>query len=107
MSSSNEYRLSTTPKPYESAPTPKDLMAEEYRVLTVEQATMEERYDEAVIKHEGWKATKAKEARAEKLRLKEEAHAAKLEALRQQELEKEQLWLEEEEKEQLRLETKE
>ncbi|KAK0421775.1 hypothetical protein EV421DRAFT_1746169 [Armillaria borealis] len=53
-------------------------------------AAVEERYDEVVIKHEGWKATKAKEAQAEKLRLKEEAHAAKLEALRQQELEKEQ-----------------
>ncbi|KAK0430791.1 hypothetical protein EV421DRAFT_1743709 [Armillaria borealis] len=99
MSSSNEYCLFTTPEPYKLAPTPKDLTAEEYRALTVEWAAAEGRYDEVVIKHEGWKATKAKEARAEKLRLKEEAHAAKLEALRQQELEKERLWLEEEEKE--------
>ncbi|PBK75380.1 hypothetical protein ARMSODRAFT_970050 [Armillaria solidipes] len=62
-------------------------------------ATVEERYDEAAVK--------VKEAWTEVLRLKEVAHAAKLEALRQQELEKEQLWLEAEEKQWLRLEAEE
>ncbi|PBK62703.1 hypothetical protein ARMSODRAFT_980541 [Armillaria solidipes] len=111
MSSSNEYRLSVTPEPYESAPTPPDLTAEEYKALTAERAAEEERYDEAVGKHEGWKAMKAKEARAEALRLKEVARAAKLEALKRQELEKEKekerLQLEAEEKERLRLEAEE
>ncbi|KAK0456927.1 hypothetical protein EV421DRAFT_1923189 [Armillaria borealis] len=109
MSSSNEYRLSATPEPYESAPTPPDLTAEEYKALTAEWATEEERYDDAVSKHEGWKAMKAKEARAEALRLKEAARAAKLEVLRQQELEKEKerLRLEAEEKERLQLEAEE
>ncbi|SJL07240.1 uncharacterized protein ARMOST_10583 [Armillaria ostoyae] len=99
MSSSNEYRLSTTPEPYESAPMPPNLTAEEYKALTAERAAEEERYDEAVGKHEGWKAMKAKEAQA-----------AKLEVLRQQELEKEkeQLWLEAEERQwKLDLEKKE
>ncbi|PBK65752.1 hypothetical protein ARMSODRAFT_1022181, partial [Armillaria solidipes] len=99
MSASIEYRQSATPEPYESAPTPADLTAEDYKALTVERVAAEERYDEAVSKHEEWKAMKAKEARAEVLRLKEVARAAKLEALRQQELEKE--------KERLRLEAEE
>ncbi|KAK0429987.1 hypothetical protein EV421DRAFT_1939470 [Armillaria borealis] len=99
MSSSNKYRLSTTPKPYELAPMPPDLTAEEYKALTAEQAAEEERYDDAVSKHEGWKAMKAKEAWVEALQLKEAARAAKLEVLRQQELEKE--------RERLRLEAKE
>ncbi|PBK60427.1 hypothetical protein ARMSODRAFT_1026471 [Armillaria solidipes] len=95
MSSSNKYHLSMTPRPYELAPTPKDLTAKEYKTLTIEQAAAEERYDEAVSKYKKWKAAKAKEAWAEKLRLKEETWAAKLEALRQQELaKKEWLWLE-------------
>ncbi|SJL06757.1 uncharacterized protein ARMOST_10099 [Armillaria ostoyae] len=96
-----------TPEPYESAPMPEDLMAEEYKALTVKQAAAEDRYDEVVVKHKEWKAAKAKEAWAEKLRLKEEACAAKLEALRQQDLEKEHLRLEVEEKEQLQLEAEE
>ncbi|PBK60781.1 hypothetical protein ARMSODRAFT_982022 [Armillaria solidipes] len=99
MSASIEYRQSATPEPYESAPTPADLTAEDYKALTVERVAAEERYDEAVSKHKEWKAMKAKEARAEALRLKEVARAAKLEALRQQELEKE--------KERLRLEAEE
>ncbi|KAK0432108.1 hypothetical protein EV421DRAFT_1924530 [Armillaria borealis] len=99
MSSSNEYHLSMTPKLYESALTPPDLTTEEYKALTAERAIEEERYDEAVSKHEGWKAMKAKEAWAEALQLKEAAQAAKLEVLRQQELQKE--------KEQLRLEAEE
>ncbi|SJL06761.1 uncharacterized protein ARMOST_10103 [Armillaria ostoyae] len=109
MSSSNEYCLSTTPEPYESAPTPPDLTAEEYKALTAERAAEEEKYDEAVGKHEGWKAIKAKEAQAEALRMKEAARAAKLEVLKQQELEKEKerLRLEAEEKKRLRLEAKE
>ncbi|SJK99875.1 uncharacterized protein ARMOST_03186 [Armillaria ostoyae] len=109
MSSSNEYRLSTTPEPYESAPTPPDLTAEEYKALTAERATEEERYDEVVGKHEVWKAMKAKEAWVEALWLKEAARAAKLEVLKQQELEKEkeQLRLEAEEKERLQLEAEE
>ncbi|PBK72218.1 hypothetical protein ARMSODRAFT_1016197 [Armillaria solidipes] len=99
MSSSNKYCLSMTPEPYESALMPRDLTAEEYRILTVKWAAMEERYDEAVDRHEEWKAAKAKKAWVEKLRLKEETWAAKLEALKQQEKKKE--------KEQLRLEAEE
>ncbi|PBK75374.1 hypothetical protein ARMSODRAFT_970046 [Armillaria solidipes] len=95
-----EYHLSATPEPYESAPTPMDLTTEEYKTLTAEWTATEKKYDEAVGKHKEWKATWAKEAWAEKLRLKEKACAVKLEALRQQELEKEQLQLEAEEKQQ-------
>ncbi|PBK77838.1 hypothetical protein ARMSODRAFT_968131 [Armillaria solidipes] len=95
-----KYHESATPEPYKSAPTSTNLTAEDYKASTDEQAAMEERYDKAVSKHEEWKAMKAKEARAEALRLKEVARAAKLEALRQQKLEKEKerLWLEAEEK---------
>ncbi|PBK70295.1 hypothetical protein ARMSODRAFT_974267 [Armillaria solidipes] len=52
---------------------PEDLTAEEYKALTVEWVAVEERYDEAVLKEEAW--------------------AAKLEALKQQELEREKEWL--------------
>ncbi|KAK0437058.1 hypothetical protein EV421DRAFT_1907600 [Armillaria borealis] len=81
-----EYHQSATPKLYKSALTPSNLTTDNYKTLTAKRAAAEERYDEA---------------------LKEIAWAAKLEALRQQELEKEWLWLEAEEKEQLQLEAKE
>ncbi|PBK61668.1 hypothetical protein ARMSODRAFT_981419 [Armillaria solidipes] len=90
----NKYHQSATSEPYESA-----LISDEYKALTDEWIAAEERYDEAVSRHEEWKTARAKEAWTEKLRVKEEAPAAKLEALRQQELEKE--------KEQLQLEAKE
>ncbi|KAK0447946.1 hypothetical protein EV421DRAFT_1900599 [Armillaria borealis] len=76
-------------------------------VLTAEWDAAEAKYEEAVSKHEKWKAMKAKEAWAEALRLKEVARSAKLEALRQQALEKKWLRLEAEEKEQLWLEDEE
>ncbi|KAK0430296.1 hypothetical protein EV421DRAFT_1913101 [Armillaria borealis] len=89
MSGPNKYHQSATPEPYESAPTSIGLTSDEYKALTNKRITMEERYNEAVSRHEEWKAAKAKGA-----------WAAKLEVLRQQELEKEkeQLWLEAEEK---------
>ncbi|PBK71029.1 hypothetical protein ARMSODRAFT_1017798 [Armillaria solidipes] len=107
MSASIEYCQSTTLEPYESAPTPTNLTAEDYKALTAKRAAAEEKYDEAVSKHEEWKAMKVKEVWAEVLRLKEVAWAAKLETLRQQELEKEWLRLEAEEKEWLQLEAEE
>ncbi|SJL05248.1 uncharacterized protein ARMOST_08614 [Armillaria ostoyae] len=88
-------------------PTSTDLNVKEYKALTVERVAIEGRYNDVVDKHKEWKANKAKEAQAEALRLKEAAWAAKLEVLKQQELEKEQLWLEAEEKEWLQLEAKE
>ncbi len=69
---------------------------------------MEEKYDEAINRHDEWKMAKtksAKEAHVEKLRKKKEAQLFKVEALIQEKIkaerkaeerrqEEEQLWLE-------------
>ncbi|KAK0437785.1 hypothetical protein EV421DRAFT_1738748 [Armillaria borealis] len=72
MSSSIEYRLSATPKPYESALMPEGLTSEQYKVFTEERAAVEEKYEEAVGAHDVWKTAKAKEARLEKLKADKE-----------------------------------
>ncbi|SJL06731.1 uncharacterized protein ARMOST_10073 [Armillaria ostoyae] len=82
MSAPIKYHLSITSKPYKLASTPVDLNAEEYKALTVERVTAEERYDNAMGKHKEWKTMKTKEAQAE------------------QKLEKEWLWLEVKEQQQ-------
>ncbi len=53
------------------SPDPPDLSLEAYEALEKEWGTVEERYEEAVTRHNEWKAMKnreAKEAQAEKLR---------------------------------------
>ncbi len=52
MSMPIEYCDSVTPEPYVSALTPPSLTLEEYKALAIEQSTMEEKYDEAINKHE-------------------------------------------------------
>ncbi len=63
MSMPIEYCDSATPEPYELAPTPADLLLEDYEALQKEWGTAEERYEEAVTRHDEWKATKNREAR--------------------------------------------
>ncbi len=65
MSQSIEYHLSITPEPYESAPTPEDILLEEIE----SRAAMEENYVEAVAKHEAWKEARAAAEQEENLRL--------------------------------------
>ncbi len=94
MSALTEYHDSTTSELYESAPTPTDLSLEDYEALEKEWGAMEERYKEAVTRHDEWKAMKAREAK--------EVWLLKMETLKKEKLEaerKEQLWLEAEEKE--------
>ncbi|KAK0449948.1 hypothetical protein EV421DRAFT_1732177 [Armillaria borealis] len=88
MSNSSEYRLSATPEPYESAPTPESLTSEQYKIFTEERAAAEEKYEEAVGAHEVWKAAKAKEARLEKLRVDKAARVEKLKILQKEEEER-------------------
>ncbi len=87
MSVPIEYRDSITPKPYVSAPTPPLLTFEEYKALVIERSTAEEKYDEAVNKHEEWKTAKAKKACVEKLRKEKEVCQLKVEVLRQEKIE--------------------
>ncbi len=84
-----EYCDSVTPEPYVLAPTPPSLTFEEYKVLAIEQSTAEEKYDEAVNKHEEWKTAKAKKAHVERLRKEKEACRLKVEVLRQEKIEAE------------------
>ena len=63
MSAPVEYRDSVTPEPYESAPTPVDISLEDLEALEQERSAAEERYEEAVARHEEWKFAKAKEAK--------------------------------------------
>ncbi len=79
-----EYRLSVTPEPYESAPTPEDFSLEEIKA----QAAVEEKYAEAMAKHAAWKEAKAAAEQEAKLRSDREAQVAKVEALRQRAEEK-------------------
>ncbi len=79
MSSVIEYCLSITPKPYESAPIPKDISVEEIEA----QAAAEESYAEAMAKHAAWKEVKIAAEREDKLRLACEVQAANIEALKQ------------------------
>ncbi len=55
----------------------------------IEQSTTEEKYNEAVTKHEEWNMARAKEAHTERLRKEKEAHQLKVEVLRQEKLEAE------------------
>ncbi len=92
MSVPIEYHNSATPEPYESAPTPANLSLEDYEALEKEWGAMEERYKEAVTRHDEWKAVKnreAKEAQVEKLRKEKEACLLKVEALKKEKLEAE------------------
>ncbi len=107
MSVPIEYRDFMTTEPYVSAPMSSLLTFKEYEALAVEQSAVEEKYDEAVNRHEEWKMAKAKEAWAEQLRKEKEAHQLKVEVLRQEKLEAERKaeeWRQEEEW--LRLEAK-
>ncbi len=75
MSAPTEYCDSTAPEPYKSALLPLDLSLEAYKVLEKEQGAAEERYQEAVTRHDEWKVAKKreeKEAQAEKLRKEKE-----------------------------------
>ncbi|PBK80652.1 hypothetical protein ARMGADRAFT_1092062 [Armillaria gallica] len=81
-----EYCLSITPKPYELALTPEDIIIEEIEA----RATAEENYVEAVAKHSAWKEVKEVVEQEEKSRLAREAWAAKVEALKQKAEEKRQ-----------------
>ncbi len=65
MSAPIEYCDSMIPEPYMSASMPPSLTFEEYKALAVEQSTKEEKYDEAVNRHEEWKMAKVKEAQVE------------------------------------------
>ncbi len=84
MSAPIKYGDSVTPKPYESAPTPPELSFEDYKALTEEWTATEERYEEAVGRHNDWKTAQAKEAWAEKLRLDKLACLLKVEALKKE-----------------------
>ncbi len=75
MSAPVEYHDSMTPEPYALALTPPLLTFEEYEAWELERSAAEEKYDEAVNKHNEWKAAKKreeKEARAEKLKMEKE-----------------------------------
>ncbi len=52
MSVPTEYCNSATPEPYKSAPMPADLSLEDYEALEKEQGAVEERYEEAVARHD-------------------------------------------------------
>ncbi|KAK0244469.1 hypothetical protein EDD85DRAFT_945813 [Armillaria nabsnona] len=84
ISQAIEYRLSVTPEPYESAPTPEDISLKEIKAW----AAVEEDYVEAVANHTAWKEAKAVAEREEKSRLGCEAQAVKVEALKQKAEEK-------------------
>ncbi|SJL00829.1 uncharacterized protein ARMOST_04143 [Armillaria ostoyae] len=88
MSNSTEYRLSASPEPYETAPTPEGLSFEEYKLLTDERTAVEEKYAEAVGAHKAWKTAKAKEARLAKLELDKKARLDKLQVLQKAEEER-------------------
>ncbi len=115
MSAPVKYRDSTTPEPYESALTPPDLSFEDYKALIEERTAAEERYEEAITRHDSWKTAKAKEARAEKLKQDKLARQLKVEALKKEKeeaerkaeekrLEEERIRLEAEKEEALALE---
>ncbi len=84
MSAPIEYRDSVTPEPYESAPTPPALSFKDYKALTEERTATEERYEEAIGRHDDWKTVRAKEARAEKLRQDKLVCLLKVEALKKE-----------------------
>ncbi len=84
MSQPVEYHLSITPKPYELAPTLKDISMEEIKAQTA----TEENYAEAVAKHVAWKEVKAVAEHEEKSRLDWETWIVKVEALKQRAEEK-------------------
>ncbi|SJL04334.1 uncharacterized protein ARMOST_07700 [Armillaria ostoyae] len=88
MSSANEYCCSVTPKPYEPTPLPSELTFKEYEVFVSEQASVEERYSEAMGAHEEWKVERAKEAQLEKLKVDKEAQVEKLKVLQKKEEER-------------------
>ncbi|PBL01874.1 hypothetical protein ARMGADRAFT_1023266 [Armillaria gallica] len=77
------YHDSTTSEPYKLALTPPDLSLEAYKVLEKERGTAEERYEEAVTRHNEWKVETLKKVKLEAER--------KVEEKRQEE---EWLWLE-------------
>ncbi len=115
MSTPIKYCDSATPEPYESAPTPPDLSFKDYKVLTEEQTAAEERYKEAVTRHDGWKTAKAKEVQVDKLKQDKLARQLKVEALKKEKeeverkaeekrLEEERIRLEAEKEEALALE---
>ncbi len=60
------------------------LSFEDYKALTKERTAMEERYEEAVGRHNDWKTARAKEARVEKLRQDKLACLLKVEALKKE-----------------------
>ncbi len=99
MSQTVEYCLSITPELYELALTPEDISIEEIEA----QATVEEKYVEAMAKHAAWKEVRAVVEQKEKLRLAWEAQAAKVEALRQKAEEKRKVEEKRQEEEWLRL----
>ncbi|KAK0235656.1 hypothetical protein EDD85DRAFT_953490 [Armillaria nabsnona] len=88
---------------FPSPPTPPDFSVEEYEALTDTQTVVEDKYAEAVEKHGEWKAVKAREAHAKKLRLDKELRAAKLNALKQEAGRKAKEKRQEEEKKRLHL----
>ncbi len=61
MSTPIEYHNSATPEPYASAPMPPLLTFKEYEALALERSATEEKYDEAVNKHDEWKVAKKRE----------------------------------------------
>ncbi len=102
MSVPIEHRDFATPEPYALAPTPPSLTFKEYEALALERSATEEKYDEAVNRHDEWKAVKKreeKEAQVEKLKKEKEARLLKVETLRKEKLEAERR-AEEERKEQ-------
>ncbi|KAK0429542.1 hypothetical protein EV421DRAFT_1745420, partial [Armillaria borealis] len=98
MSNSIEYCQSATPQPYESTPMPVGLTSDEYKNLTEERLAMEEKYEEAIGAHEMWKAAKAKEARLEKLRKKEQEQEVAEKKRKKDERIVEEKWLADEKK---------